>query len=253
MKPSFRSAICDLTNFHSPGIIVVTETRISGSRAGNILCSLPYDGIHTIDPIGYARGIWLFWRKDMVDMEVLAATEQEIHAIVKVINTDFSWLLSSIYGSPRFAERTIFWENLCSVSLLHNLPWAIVGDFNDVLDDSEKRGGNRVNMTRVSAYRNCMSSCNMIDLGFSGPTFTWTNRRDIGGLIQTRIDRCWANPSWSLAFPEANVTHLPRISSDHCPLLLSLSRACASRMERPFRFEKMWLSHPGFYLIVEKA
>lgn len=107
MKPSFRSAICDLTNFHSPGIIVVTETRISGSRVGNILCSLPYDGIHTIDPIGYARGIWLFWRKDMVDMEVLAATEQEIHAIVKVINTNFSWLLSSIYGSPRFAERTI--------------------------------------------------------------------------------------------------------------------------------------------------
>lgn len=93
----------------------------------------------------------------------------------------------------------------------------------------------------------------MIDLGFSGPTFTWTNRRDIGGLIQTRLDRCWANPSWTLAFPEANVTHLPRISSDHCPLLLSLSKTCASRVERPFRFEKIWLSHPGFCLTVEKA
>ena len=224
MKPFFRSAIRDLTNFHSPGIIVVTKTRISGSRAGDILRSLPYDGIHTTDPIGYAGGIWLLWCKDMVEMEVLATTEYEIHAIVKVINSNLSWLLSSIYGSPRFAKCTLFWENLCSISLLRNLPWAIVDDFNDVLDDSEKRGGNRVSMTRASAYRNCMSFCNMIDLGFSRPTFTWTNCKDIGGLTQTRIDRCWANPSWTLAFSEANVTHLPHISSDHCPLLLCLSR-----------------------------
>ena len=59
MKPSFRSSIYDLTSFHSPGIIVVTETRISNSKANDILRSLPYDGIHTIDPNGYAGGIWL--------------------------------------------------------------------------------------------------------------------------------------------------------------------------------------------------
>ena len=31
MKPSFWSSIHDLSKFHSPGIVVVTETRISGS------------------------------------------------------------------------------------------------------------------------------------------------------------------------------------------------------------------------------
>ena len=156
---------------------------------------MPYDGIHTTDPIGYVGGIWLLWRKNMADLEVLATTEQEIHAIVKVNNFDHPWLLSLIYGSLRFAERNILWENLCFVSTLHNLPWAIVGDFNDVLNDSEKLKGNRVNMTRATAYCDCMSSCNMLDLGFSGPIYTWTNRRDANGLIQTRIDRCWANPS----------------------------------------------------------
>ena len=164
MKPSFRSSIRNLTNFHSPRIIVITETRISGSRASDILRALPYDGIHTTDPIGFAGGIWLLWRRDMVDLDVLTATEQEIHAIVKVNSSSSSWLLSSIYGSPRFAERLILWDNLCTVSRLHNLPWAIVGDFNDVLNDSEKKGGNRVNMTRATAtaYRNCycLNSCN---------------------------------------------------------------------------------------------
>ena len=87
MKPSFRSTIRDLTNFHSPGIVVVIETCISGSKASDIIRTLPYDGIHTTDPIGFARGIWLLWLTDMVDLDVLAVTKQEIHAIVKVLNS----------------------------------------------------------------------------------------------------------------------------------------------------------------------
>ena len=83
MKPSFRSSIRDLTKFHASGIVVVTETRISGSRAREILRTLPYDGVHTTDPIRYAGGIWLLWCKDMVDLEVLAATKQEIHAMLR--------------------------------------------------------------------------------------------------------------------------------------------------------------------------
>lgn len=75
IKPSFRSTIHDLTNFHSLGIMVVTETCISGSRAGDIIRTLPYDSIHTTNPIGYAGGIWLLWRTDMVDLDILAATE----------------------------------------------------------------------------------------------------------------------------------------------------------------------------------
>ena len=129
MKPSFRSTIRDLTNFHSPRIVVVTKTHISGFRAGDIIHTLPYDGIHTTDPIGFVGGIWLLWCIDMVDLDVLAATEQEIHAIVKVLNSPTPWLLSSIYGSLRFEERQVLWDNLYSISLLHNLPWSIVGDF----------------------------------------------------------------------------------------------------------------------------
>ena len=112
MKPSFRSSIRDLTNFHSPGIIVITETHISGSRASDIVRALPYDGIHITDPIGFAGGIWLLWRRDMVDLDVLTATKQEIHAIVKVKSSSSSWLLSSIYSSPRFAEGSHFFHSL---------------------------------------------------------------------------------------------------------------------------------------------
>lgn len=62
-----------------------------------------------------------------------------------------------------------------------------------------------------------------------------------------------ANPSWNLVFPNANVTHLPRVSSDHCPLLLSLYKNHQSRLGRPFCFEKMWLNHLRFQQVVENA
>ena len=75
MTPSFCSTIHDLTNFHSLGIVVITENRISGSKAGEVFHSLPFDGVHTTDLIGYAGGIWLLWQKKMVDMDVLTTTE----------------------------------------------------------------------------------------------------------------------------------------------------------------------------------
>ena len=76
----------------------------------------------------------------------------------------------------------------------------------------------------------------MIDLGFSGPKFTWSNKRGIDDLIQCRLDRCWANPEWKAHFAEANVTHLARANFDHCPLLLNLNLSLGEGNNRPFCF-----------------
>ena len=66
---------------------------------------------------------------------------------------------------------------------LHNLLWAIMGDFNEVIAEEEKSGGNPINQRRVNAILDYMDTCQMMDLGFSGPKFTWLNKREIGNLI----------------------------------------------------------------------
>ncbi|MBA0632964.1 hypothetical protein Godav_001624 [Gossypium davidsonii] len=55
------------------------------------------------------------------------------------------------------------------------------------------------------------------DLGFCGPSFT-----SLRGGIHERLDRAIGNNVWLTAFPHSLVTHLPRIKSDHRPLLLIL-------------------------------
>nr|POE76978.1 hypothetical protein CFP56_49691 [Quercus suber] len=75
----------------------------------------------------------------------------------------------------------------------------------------------------------------------------------VSDLILECIDRGFANPSCRILYPEASITHLPRVFSDHCPVLLELSKAPPASINRPFRFQTMWLHHPGFPNVVREA
>ena len=253
MKPQFRKTVLDLVEWHAPLLMVITETRMSGAGAIELIESLPFDGSVVADTIGFAGGIWMLWRTDLVHVDILASTEQEIHAIIRVRSQSLTWIISAIYASPRFVERCMLWENLKLIATLHDLPWALMGDFNEVITEEEKAGGNPICQRRVRAILDCMNECQMMDLGFSGPKFTWTNKRELGGLIQCRLDRVWANPVWKSSFPEANVTHLARVNLDHCPLLLNLCPNLSNASNRPFRFQPMWLSHNDFPAIVRDS
>ena len=90
MKPLFRKTVMDLVDWHNPIIMVITETKVSGARAIEIIETLPFDDAVVTDTIGFTSGIWLLWRSDLVQVEALATTEQEVHAIVRVRSQTFN-------------------------------------------------------------------------------------------------------------------------------------------------------------------
>ena len=200
--------------------MVVTETRVEGERAKQITDHLPFDRAIHVDTIGYSGGIWLLWNSDTVEVTQLAKTEQEIHVVVKVCASNLIWLLSSFYASPRLEERKLLWGNLANVASLHQLPWLMLGDYNELLSSHDKLGGNPLNPRRVQLFKECLDACGMVDLGFHGPKFTWVNKRDVGCFIQERLDRGFANTAWSDLYPEAAIHHLARTHSDHFLVLL---------------------------------
>lgn len=119
-------------------------------------------------------------------MEVtqLANTEQEIHMLVKVRTSNLSWFLIAIYASPRHVERQVLWSNLMKVAELHNMPWVMAGDFNEPLVEDDKFGGREISVNRSLLFKECLDKYSMIDIGFLGPRFTWTNKREIQALIR---------------------------------------------------------------------
>ena len=163
--------------------MVVTETRVEGERAKQITDHLPFDRAIHVDTIGYSGGIWLLWNSDTAEVTQLAKTEQEIHVVVKVCASNLIWLLSSFYASPRLEERKLLWGNLANVASLHQLPWLMLGDYNELLSSHDKLRENPLNPRRVQLFKEYLDACGMVDLGFHGPKFTWVNKRDVGCFI----------------------------------------------------------------------
>ena len=142
------------------------------------------------------------------------------------------------------------WENLKQIANLHNLPWCILGDFNKVTYEFEKLRGRPINKARAQTFKNSLDDCGMIDLGFEGSPFTWSNAQDPPNLIQCRMDRTCANSNWIVTFLDYFVVHLPRAYSYHCPLLLKLDNQSSNMINKPLRCQTMWLSHYSFSKLV---
>jgi hypothetical protein len=84
LNPCFRKALTDILKINSPEILILTETRLGGSRATELASSFPFDGFLCMNTMGFVGGIWILRKSDAVEVELLCTTEQEIHVSVKV-------------------------------------------------------------------------------------------------------------------------------------------------------------------------
>lgn len=119
------------------------------------------------------------------------------------------------------------------------LPWLVGGDFNHVLFPHEKVGGRRIHMKCMPDFRNCLMHARLEDLGFYGPSFTWSNRHHASSFIMQRLDRACANHTWLNAFPNTIVRNLVNSNSDHTALFVDADTSSV-RPPKHFKFENHW-------------
>lgn len=105
----------------------------------------------------------------------------------------------------------------------------------------------------MQLFRDVLDECEFMDLGFVGSWFTWSKHFVDGHSIWERLNCGLANNPWFTKFLGTIATHLHCISSDHCPLLINLSRLELQAQKRPFRFEEMWFSDESCVETVEAS
>ncbi|KAL9681645.1 hypothetical protein QQ045_013431 [Rhodiola kirilowii] len=132
-----------------------------------------------------------------------------------------------------------------------NKPWVLVGDFNTISSWSKKRGGNRMAGNSIRDFNDFMANVGVSDAGYSGSPFTWSNNQSGTSRIWLRLDRALLNGRAMAAFQQLQVTHLPRVSSDHCPLLVAFNGA-KNNVGRSFKFMGVWTEHKDFFDVVKK-
>ncbi|MBA0688519.1 hypothetical protein Goari_006298, partial [Gossypium aridum] len=62
-------------------------------------------------------------------------------------------------------------------------PWFVCGDFNEILYGYEKKGGVPKDERRMELFRNVLTDCSLVDVGFSKRWSTWER----GNLPETNI------------------------------------------------------------------
>lgn len=236
----------ELIDYHKPTLVVLMETKCGRDEADQIMAKFNYLHNIKVDSQGVARGIYIIWN-DQVTVQPVVITQQEIYLFVKVNNFNFS--LTAMYARPYNEFKHALRYNFRSLYQVYDGHWLTFGDFNVITAVNEKFGGSKPSSKRIHEFNCLLNDCNLLDLGFNGPKYTWSNCRK-NDLILEKLDRFMANPSWIAHFPNSIVTHLPRTTFDHCPIMINLNLNQIQRTKF-FKLESMWLNHPMFDSLVD--
>jgi len=217
--------------------------------------SLGYNACLAVNCEGRSGGLALFWSMDYcVSLQSLCPNFIDVY--VKHESGPF-WRATFVYGEPRTENRALFWDRLRFLRAQWEGPWVCIGDFNEILSNEEHTGPTARGESQMRQFRDCLEDCQLVDLGFSGPKYTWNNRRQHGHNIQVRLDRAVANGQFTQLFDDVHVENIVTTSSDHFAIMLSISKHNQIRHREVssynFRYEAAWSRAPDYLETVEKC
>ncbi|XP_019447270.1 PREDICTED: uncharacterized protein LOC109350495 [Lupinus angustifolius] len=181
---------------------------------------------------------------------IISNSIQQVSMLISIDGKDL--FIAAVYGGTTQLLRRILWEELRILILTNQGPWCCVGDFNVVLGNHECRGRRLTPSSPCADFKNFTDSANLIHLQTRGSAFTWSNRRRGNALTEKRLDRSLCNKEWIDSWSQVACCTLPRISSDHHPILLCSDHGQLG-VPTQFKFQKMWLHHQDCSRLVEEV
>ncbi|XP_039130949.1 uncharacterized protein LOC120267377 [Dioscorea cayenensis subsp. rotundata] len=244
--------VTKLIRKHKLSMICLSEMRADETRV-NLFCRrLPSSWDWTaILAEGYSGGILVAWQKSLCKVTPIAISRRALHLIISSDHMG-NCIISVIYNSSHFHTQCSLWNELSRISPVL-VPWLIIGDFNAICNRDEHMGGSYSYYARKARhFVDFIENNNLLDLHFSGPRFIWCNKQSGTARRWARLDRGLINLDWSSKCNSYTLKHLPKIFSDHAPLLLII-RFANSYSRSPFRFNNYWLDYVGCHLAVRRA
>ncbi|XP_023922453.1 uncharacterized protein LOC112033913 [Quercus suber] len=245
--------LTDEVKSKNPALVFLVETKASPSRIKGLQRKLQLSQGITVPCDGRSGGLAMLWREG-VDVRFKSWSHSHIDVVVYGVGGTMPWRASGFYGNPDVRKRYESWELLCSLKNQCDMPWIVFGDFNEITHPEEKLGWLDRDANQMRSFRECLSKCGLVDLGFVGQRFTWCNGRFGEQRTLIRLDRMVANGKWVEKFPDAQVHHFSMSASDHCMLALYLTKKKRTKpTKRRFVFEAMWARDERRREVIERA
>ncbi|XP_074291884.1 uncharacterized protein LOC141618698 [Silene latifolia] len=190
--------------------------------------------------------IWILWKNNKVDIEVLDMGAQYMHLNVKDLNTDQCFRATFIYAFNKVEERASLWQDLIRLNVIG--PWIVLGDFNNVMYANE-RLGKMVKDDEMVPFQSTVNRCDLHDMKSTGSFFTWNNKQPNATRVFSRIDRVLVNGAWLNWNIDWNAHYHPEGDFDHCPCIISCGENFVGK-KKAFKFFNMWVKVEDFGKVV---
>ncbi|GMI86798.1 hypothetical protein HRI_002349100 [Hibiscus trionum] len=236
-----------MVHVQKPDIVALFEPRISGVKADYFIRRTGFDNSYRVEATGFSGGIWVLWRSS-VKIDVVAISSQFVHGWCYDIVRKRSCFLTFVYASPNSSKRSMLWDQLQALAPAQEVAWVLGGDFNAIASPTEREGGSSNRLGVCSKFKDFLFDSGLVDMGFQGPLFTWER-----GDLKQRLDRCLCNEALFQVYTVSEVLHLPKLESDHNPIMLHVGDGDVEKATRPFRYVKAWNDHPDFHRLVSEV
>lgn len=201
------------------------ETHVKQGKQQKLLNAvLPgwlFDNNYAFSELGK---IWLTWHPS-VQVDVIYKSLQMICCEVKLPRLAPPVIVCFVYASTEESVRRELWNDITTLASDQRLcgkPWAVLGDFNQVLRPSENSVSTSPNLdlpTRL--FADALSQSGLADLSFRGSSNTWWNKRPLEPIAK-KLDRVLVNEEWLQLFPLSLAMFGEPAFSDHASISLSL-------------------------------
>ena len=218
-------------------MVFLMETKPWKSKMEVVRYKLGFPNLFVVDCVGKSDGLALLWGDEIV-LDIQNYSHRHINGLIKTLMVDAQWKFTGFYGHSDVTKRQESWDLLKVLNNFLPTPWICLGDFNEIILNAEKWGGNNRSSSQMRRFQLALEECELSDLGFRGPKYIWSNCRESGEFIKEHFDRGVANIEWCDLFPSAEIWVEGQTNSDHAMLnlfLFSQSRvkvkACRFRYE----------------------
>ncbi|GMJ08165.1 hypothetical protein HRI_004485700 [Hibiscus trionum] len=239
-KPRARSRLHATLRDVRPSVIFLMETKLQAREMLRVRQRWGFQNGIEVGSRGRSGGLCLAWRVDC-DVTLRSYSERHIDVIISRDAEERCWRFTGFYGAPEENLRAESWALLRQLNDSPEIPWMVLGDFNEILYTREKQGGRLRLQRQMDAFQTAIDDCGLSDIGYSGRWFTWEKGKFSLTNIRERLDRGIANGGWWEMFPLFSLSHLEDSLSDHCPLLLNTGSDSNGPRQAHFRFEAAWL------------
>ena len=164
------------------------------------------------------------------------------------MHSSHAWTLANIYGPCTGEEHLNFVSWLYDVQIGASEDWILMGDFKFIRSPANRNrpGGDLADMI---TFNDIIRSQSLVEIRLRGATFTWSNMQTDPLLEQ--LDWFFTSANWTSSYPNTTVAPLPNPVSDHVPCVISIETSVPK--SKIFRFENFWISHPGFFEVVQST